>query len=154
MHWALMLAQVHEQLPSPKMLDKGQSFDPPIRRPGHNGGGTNLRIQHILLSSRHVLGVTRPSVVSTGTQTVSWYLDQGHWRKARSGVAYTVSEADQLTCFFFRPTNTCPKKDPPFKRSIWERSFKTNCDSSTLPAVMTAWLIYSILVNWMSMEYH
>ena len=103
-----MLAQVHEQLPQPKMLDKGQSFDPPIRRPGHYGGGTNLRIQHILLSSRHVSGVTRPSVVSTGAQTVSWYLDQGHWRKARSGVAYTVAEADQwtLTCFFFRPANS------------------------------------------------
>lgn len=74
------------------------------RRKLWTGNVLDSRISAAVLSSRHVSGVTRPSVVSTGAQTVSWYLDQGHWRKDRSGVAYTVAEADQwtLTCFFFQ----------------------------------------------------
>ena len=123
--------QVHEQLPSPKMLDKGQSFDPPIRRPAHNGGGTNLRIQHILLCVRCGTPFCRVHwhadsflVSWPGTLALEWlilYLKPISWH------------------VFFRPTNShVPEEGSAVQEEHLGKELK---QIATLQLYLLSWLL-------------
>lgn len=84
-------------------------------------------------------GVTQLTRRSVGSQTAGWVQEGSLWRKARSGV-----QADKEKRVLFSLVDFQAEKRTRIRRSKRGASKQV---VTTLPAVINAWLIYSILVN-------